>query len=319
MTSLLDQLKKITTVVADTGELSAMSRFSPEDATTNPSIIIKTLALPEYHSLLTDTTEWAKQQTNDPSKQLTLASDKVIVTIGCNILKLIPGRISTEVDARLSFDTQATIEKARTLIALYQEAGISKERVLIKIASTWQGIKAAELLEREGILCNLTLLFSFAQARACAEAGVFLVSPFVGRILDWYKTHRSDADYSGSNDPGVISVTAIYNYYKQHGYRTVVMGASFRNISEIIELAGCDKLTIAPPLLAELAQTQGTLVQKLSDNGTSQSHPSPITEAEFFWQLNEDVMASDKLAEGIRAFAVDQEKLDQMLKLALAH
>ncbi|HBR4785343.1 TPA: transaldolase [Klebsiella pneumoniae] len=316
---LLDQLKKITTVVADTGELSAMSRFSPEDATTNPSIIIKTLALPEYQSLLTDTTEWAKKQTSDPSKQLTLASDKVIVTIGCNILKLIPGRISTEVDARLSFDTQATIEKARTLIALYEEASIRKERVLIKIASTWQGIKAAEILEREGIQCNLTLLFSFAQARACAEAGVFLVSPFVGRILDWYKTHRSDADYSGSKDPGVISVTAIYNYYKQLGYDTVVMGASFRNISEIIELAGCDKLTIAPPLLVELAQTSGTLVQKLSDNGTSESRPSPITEAEFFWQLNEDIMASDKLAEGIRAFAVDQEKLDQMLKLAFAH
>ncbi|GGB13477.1 transaldolase [Agarivorans gilvus] len=317
MSSLLQQLKQYTTVVADTGDLDTMRKFSPEDATTNPSLIVKALALPEYSELLKEVAAWAKTQSDDPAEQLAMAADKVVVTIGCKVLELVPGRISTEVDARLSFDTEASIAKARRLIELYQAAGVSKERVLIKLASTWQGIRAAEQLEKEGINCNLTLLFSFAQARACAEAGVFLISPFVGRILDWYKAKDASIDYSGVNDPGVISVTEIYRYYKDHGYNTVVMGASFRNIGEIIELAGCDRLTIGPALLEELDQTEQVLEPRLQDQGVTKTRPEPMTEAEFYWAHNEDAMATEKLAEGIRAFAVDQVKLDKMLVEAL--
>ncbi|MFZ7235129.1 transaldolase, partial [Avibacterium avium] len=229
------------------------------------------------------------------------------------ILKIVPGRISTEVDARLSYDTQATVEKARKLIALYNEAGVSNDRILIKIASTWQGIRAAEILEKEGINCNLTLLFSEAQARACAEAGVYLISPFVGRILDWYKANSDKKEYAPAEDPGVISVTKIYNYYKQHGYQTVVMGASFRNVGEITELAGCDRLTIAPALLKELQENHTALVRKLDYTGEVKAKPQPLTESEFYWQHNSDPMAVEKLAEGIRKFAIDQEKLEAML------
>ncbi len=235
------------------------------------------------------------------------------MNIGLEILKIVPGRISTEVDARLSYDTEATVAKARKLIRLYNEAGISNDRILIKIASTWQGIRAAEILEKEGINCNLTLLFSEAQARACAEAGVYLISPFVGRILDWYKANGEKKDYAPAEDPGVISVTKIYNYYKQHGYQTVVMGASFRNVGEITELAGCDRLTIAPPLLKELQENQTALERKLAFCGEVQAKPQPLTESEFYWQHNSDAMAVEKLAEGIRKFAADQEKLEAML------
>ncbi|WP_026959654.1 transaldolase [Aliagarivorans taiwanensis] len=317
MSSLLAQLKQYTTVVADTGDLDTMRKFSPEDATTNPSLIVKALGLPEYSTLLAEVAAWAKTQSNDQAEQIEMAADKLVVTIGCKVLELVPGRISTEVDARLSFDTEASIAKARRLIELYEAAGVSKDRVLIKLASTWQGIRAAEQLEKEGINCNLTLLFSFAQARACAEAGVFLISPFVGRILDWYKAKDANADFAGAKDPGVISVTDIYNYYKEHGYNTVVMGASFRNIGEIVELAGCDRLTIGPALLEELDNTDAELEVRLQDKGVTTNRPEPMTEAAFYWAHNEDAMATEKLAEGIRAFAVDQEKLDAMLIEAL--
>lgn len=246
--SQLDELRKVTVVVADTGDIEAMKLYKPEDATTNPSLILSASALPQYAPLIEDAVAYAKAQSDDKDQQLIDAEDKLAVNIGLEILKLVPGRISTEVDARFSYDTEKTIAKARKLIALYNAAGISNDRILIKIASTWQGIRAAEVLEKEGINCNLTLLFSQAQARACAEAGVYLISPFVGRILDWYKANEGK-EYSPAEDPGVISVTNIYNYYKQYGYKTVVMGASFRNVGEITELAGCDRLTIAPPLL----------------------------------------------------------------------
>lgn len=317
MADKLTQLRKLTTVVADTGDIDAIRKYQPEDATTNPSLILKAAQIPEYRPLLQDAVEWAKAQSQDPDQQLIDAGDRLAVNIGCEILKLIPGRISTEVDARLSFDTQASIDKARRLIELYRQAGIGRERILIKLASTWEGIRAAEVLEQEGINCNLTLLFSFAQARACAEAGAYLISPFVGRILDWYKQNTDQKDYTPAQDPGVLSVTRIYDYYKAHGYGTVVMGASFRNTGEILELAGCDRLTIGPNLLEELSQAQGEVVQKLTDQGASQPRPAPMTEAEFRWEQNQDAMATEKLAEGIRNFAVDQGKLESMLKAML--
>jgi len=267
--------------------------------------------------LIDEAIAYAKAQSADKAQQLIDAEDKLAVNIGLEILKIVPGRISTEVDARLSYDTQATVEKARKLIALYNEAGISNDRILIKIASTWQGIRAAEILEKEGINCNLTLLFSEAQARACAEAGVYLISPFVGRILDWYKANTDKKEYAPAEDPGVISVTKIYNYYKEYGYKTVVMGASFRNVGEIIELAGCDRLTIAPALLKELQENSTALVRKLDYKGEVKAKPQPLTEAEFYWQHNSDAMAVEKLAEGIRKFAVDQEKLEAMLSAKL--
>ena len=317
MTTQLDSLRKMTVVVADTGDIDAIKKYQPQDATTNPSLILSASALPQYAPLIDEAIAYAKAQSADKAKQLIDAEDKLAVNIGLEILKIVPGRISTEVDARLSYDTQATVEKARKLIALYNAAGISNDRILIKIASTWQGIRAAEILEKEGINCNLTLLFSEAQARACAEAGVYLISPFVGRILDWYKANTDKKEYAPAEDPGVISVTKIYNYYKEYGYKTVVMGASFRNVGEIIELAGCDRLTIAPALLKELQENSTALVRKLDYKGEVKAKPQPLTEAEFYWQHNSDAMAVEKLAEGIRKFAVDQEKLEAMLSAKL--
>ena len=313
MTTQLDSLRSMTVVVADTGDIDAIKKYQPQDATTNPSLILSASALPQYAPLIDEAIAYAKAQSADKAQQLIDAEDKLAVNIGLEILKIVPGRISTEVDARLSYDTQATVEKARKLIALYNAAGISNDRILIKIASTWQGIRAAEILEKEGINCNLTLLFSEAQARACAEAGVYLISPFVGRILDWYKANTDKKEYAPAEDPGVISVTKIYNYYKEYGYKTVVMGASFRNVGEIIELAGCDRLTIAPALLKELQENTAPLVRKLEYKGEVKAKPQPLTEAEFYWQHNGDAMAVEKLAEGIRKFAVDQEKLEAML------
>ncbi|MDY4280617.1 MAG: transaldolase [[Pasteurella] mairii] len=317
MTTQLETLRNMTVVVADTGDIEAIKKYQPQDATTNPSLILSASALPQYIPLIDDAVAYAKSKSADKAQQLIDAEDKLAVNIGLEILKIVPGRISTEVDARLSYDTQATVEKARKLIALYNEAGISNDRILIKIASTWQGIRAAEILEKEGINCNLTLLFSEAQARACAEAGVYLISPFVGRILDWYKANSDKKEYAPAEDPGVISVTKIYNYYKQYGYNTVVMGASFRNVGEITELAGCDRLTIAPALLKELQENTTALERKLSYNGEIKAKPQPLTEAEFYWQHNSDPMAVEKLADGIRKFAVDQEKLEAMLSAKL--
>ena len=317
MTTQLDSLRSMTVVVADTGDIDAIKKYQPQDATTNPSLILSASALPQYAPLIDEAVAYAKAQSADKTQQLIDAEDKLAVNIGLEILKIVPGRISTEVDARLSYDTQATVEKARKLIALYNAAGISNDRILIKIASTWQGIRAAEILEKEGINCNLTLLFSEAQARACAEAGVYLISPFVGRILDWYKANTDKKEYAPAEDPGVISVTKIYNYYKEYGYKTVVMGASFRNVGEIIELAGCDRLTIAPALLKELQENTTPLVRKLDYKGEVKAKPQPLTEAEFYWQHNSDAMAVEKLADGIRKFAVDQEKLEAMLSAKL--
>ena len=317
MTTQLDSLRSMTVVVADTGDIDAIKKYQPQDATTNPSLILSASALPQYAPLIDEAITYAKAQSADKAQQLIDAEDKLAVNIGLEILKIVPGRISTEVDARLSYDTQATVEKARKLIALYNAAGISNDRILIKIASTWQGIRAAEILEKEGINCNLTLLFSEAQARACAAAGVYLISPFVGRILDWYKANTDKKEYAPAEDPGVISVTKIYNYYKEYGYKTVVMGASFRNVGEIIELAGCDRLTIAPALLKELQENTTPLVRKLEYKGEVKAKPQPLTEAEFYWQHNSDAMAVEKLADGIRKFAVDQEKLEAMLSAKL--
>lgn len=314
MTNFLEQLKSMTTIVADTGDIEAIRHHHPQDATTNPSLLLKAASLQEYAPLIADSIVWAKAQSGDAERQVHDALDKLAVNVGLEVLKIVPGRISTEVDARLSFNTEATMYKARKLIGLYNKAGIANSRVLIKIASTWEGILAAEMLEREGINCNLTLMFGFAQARACAEAGVTLISPFVGRILDWHKAHSDRVrDFLAEEDPGVLSVRQIYDYYKIHGYKTIVMGASFRNIGEILALAGCDRLTIAPALLEELEAGQGVLVQRLCDLGVHQSRPARMTEAEFRWQMNEDAMATEKLAEGIRGFTADQIKLEKVL------
>jgi len=312
MASLLEQLKTVTTIVADTGDVGAIRAVKPQDATTNPSLVLKASALPEYAPLIDDAIAYAKAQGGDKAQQIENAADKLAVSIGLEILKVVPGKISTEVDARLSFDKEAMLAKARKLMKLYNDAGVSNDRVLIKLASTWEGIQAGEQLEKEGINCNLTLLFSFAQARACAEAGVFLISPFVGRILDWYKA-KEKRDYGADEDPGVVSVRAIYKYYKDHGYKTVVMGASFRNVGEIMALAGCDRLTIAPTLLEELASVEGHLTRHLTDNGATQQRPARLTEAQFRLDHNADAMATEKLAEGIRGFIVDQDKLEVML------
>lgn len=314
MSNQLEALRAVTTVVADTGDIEAIRQYEPVDATTNPSLLLKAAQMEQYRPLITEAVEWAKQQSDDPQQQLIDAGDKLAVKFGTEILDIVPGRISTEVDARLSFDKRGTIEKARRLMALYKEAGISTDRILIKMASTWEGIQAAEELEREGINCNLTLLFGFAQARACAEAGVFLISPFVGRILDWYKANSEQKEYTATDDPGVLSVSRIYNYYKAHGYKTIVMGASFRNIGEITELAGCDRLTIAPALLQELKDSSEPLPTKLVDNGATSEAPGALSEREFRWEMNEDAMATEKLSEGIRNFAKDQAKLEAMLK-----
>jgi len=313
--SQLEQLKQMTTVVADTGDIEAIAKFQPQDATTNPSLLLKAAALPLYKNLLTEAVAWAKEQSNNADQQVIDAADKLSVLIGLEILKTVPGRISTEVDARLSFDTSASISKAHKLIAMYNEAGISNDRILIKLASTWEGIKAAEQLEQEGINCNLTLLFSFTQARACAEAGVYLISPFVGRILDWFKKDTGRTEYPSDEDPGVVSVTSIYNYYKSKGYDTVVMGASFRNTGEILALAGCDRLTISPELMNELANTTATVEQKLTAQVCNEASitQTPLTEQQWRWQMNDDAMATEKLSEGIRNFAIDQVKLEKQL------
>ena len=314
MKTQLEQLRQLTTVVADTGDIAEIQKFSPEDATTNPSLLLKAADIPDYKPLIDNAVTWAKSQSDEVEQQIIDAGDKLSVNIGLEILKSVPGRISTEVDARLSYDESSSLVKARKLMKLYNDAGISNDRVLIKLASTWEGIRAAATLEKEGINCNLTLLFSFAQARACAEAGVYLISPFVGRILDWYKKAEGKESYSPAEDPGVISVTDIYNYYKQHSYNTVVMGASFRNVDEILELAGCDKLTIGPGLLQQLEASNDEVPVKLSYQGEIKTQPTSLTEAQFRWDHSQDAMAVEKLAEGIRNFAIDQNKLEVMLK-----
>ena len=308
----LEQLKAMTTVVADTGDLMAIKEFQPQDATTNPSLLLKVAKDDEYKHFL-------KQASSSSKGDLEDAVDKFGVQIGAEILNIVPGRVSTEVDARLSFDTEATVEKARKLISMYEAKGIDKSRVLIKIASTWEGIKAAERLEKEDIQCNLTLLFGFAQAVACAEANVFLISPFVGRILDWHNASNAakgiEMHYTPLEDPGVVSVTNIYNYYKQFSYETIVMGASFRNVGEIEALAGCDYLTIGPNFLSELQSEDDHLVQQLSPEGSdSYEKKLNFNEADFRWEMNQDTMATEKLAQGIRAFAVDQVKLENLMK-----
>ena len=310
MATQLDQLKALTTVVADTGDFQSMKVFAPRDATTNPSLILKAAAMPEYAALLD------KAIAESPkTASLDQVIDRLLVVFGLEILKIVPGRVSSEVDARLSFDTEGTLKKAREIIALYEKAGISKDRVLIKIASTWEGIKAAEILEKEGIHCNLTLLFSFAQAVACAEAGIQLISPFVGRILDWHKAKNLTGDFAGAKDPGVVSVTQIYTYYKKFGYKTEVMGASFRNTGEILELAGCDLLTIAPTLLAELAKSEAPVARKLDAAAAQKADLKKVSfnEKAFRFAMNEDALATEKTAEGIRLFSADIVKLEQLI------
>ncbi len=310
----LDQLKKVTTVVADTGDFEAISKFAPEDATTNPSLILKAAQMPEYKYLVDEVISSVDADLSS-LEQMSLCMDKLAVKFGEKILEVIPGRVSTEVDARLSFDTHGSVDKARSLISQYEKAGINKNRILIKMASTFEGIRAAEILEKENINCNLTLLFNFTQAVAAADAGAFLISPFVGRILDWYKARDPDNDFSGANDPGVQSVTRIYNYYKQSGYDTVVMGASFRNTGEIKELAGCDRLTISPQLLDELSNSYETVPTKLkSDNTGAEIKYNLGQESDFRYEVNSDEMATEKLAQGIRGFAADQDKLENWLK-----
>ena len=313
MTTQLEQLRKITTVVADTGDISAIAKYKPEDATTNPSLLLKAAGIPTYSGYIDEAVQWAKGQSKNREQQLVDASDRLAVLVGREILKIVPGKVSTEVDARLSFDTNASIDKAKRLIGFYDELGIKKERILIKLASTWEGIRAAEKLQKEGINCNLTLLFSFEQAVACAEAGVFLISPFVGRIFDWYVANTDKKTYAPAEDPGVQSVRRIYDWYKLHGYETVVMGASFRNIGQIQALAGCDRLTIAPELLKELDENTSDLPVALKDTGAKEAKPAKLDEAKFRWGHNENAMATDKLGEGIRKFAVDQRKLEELL------
>ncbi|MCX7512734.1 transaldolase [Frateuria sp. STR12] len=313
MPSQLEQLRQYTTVVADTGDIDAIARYKPVDATTNPSLLLKVVTQPAYASLLDESLAWARSQGNAREQQLVDAGDHLAVAVGRKILELIPGRISTEVDARLSFDTDASIAKAERLIGLYDAEGIGRDRVLIKLASTWEGVCAARELQRRGIQCNMTLLFAFEQAVASAEAGVFLISPFVGRIMDWYVANTGVKQYAPDEDPGVQSVRRIYRYYKTHGYETVVMGASFRNVGQIHALAGCDRLTISPDLLKELDASDEELPRRLSDDGTRTQRPPAIDEARFRWGMNEDAMATDKLSEGIRKFAADQRQLEKLL------
>lgn len=310
MSTKLQQLKTMTSVVADTGDINAIATYQPQDATTNPSLILKAAQMPEYQQLLQDTCA----QTSSSNNTLADACDRVAVRFGCEILQLIPGVISTEVDARLSFDTEATIARANKLIDLYQQQGVGKDRVLIKIAATWEGIQAAKTLQKNGINCNLTLLFNLAQAAAAADAGAHLISPFVGRIHDWYKQRSENGIGSAELDPGVISVSSIYDYYKSHGYNTIIMGASFRNTDQIEALAGCDKLTISPALLADLEADTGALQRKLStDQLENKSAKLNYKANDFRLDINNDAMASEKLAEGIRLFIRDQLALEEML------
>lgn len=317
--NLLEQLKTYTQVVADTGDFSSVEIYKPVDATTNPSLIYAASQDARYRHLIDDAIDFARESSPGRQEQLSKAVDKLAVNFGLEILKIVPGRASTEVDARLSFDTEATVVKAREIIRLYESAGISRNRVLIKIASTWEGIKAAEIVEKEGIHCNLTLLFSKVQAIACAEAGVRLISPFVGRILDWHKKNLGVTDIPAVEDPGVLSLTGIFNYYKKFGYPTQVMGASFRNIGEICELAGCDLLTISPMLLSELEATEGILTKKLDAGQAHEMDIEKITvdEKTFRWMMNEDAMATEKLAEGIRNFTKDLIKLEKQIEKLL--
>ncbi len=322
MASLLEQLSEMTVVVADTGDLEAIKKFTPRDATTNPSLILAAAQIPAYQSLIDEALRSSRKLIgeNAPVEEVVReALDEISVIFGKEILKIVPRRVSTEVDARLSYDTEATIEKGRKLIRLYNDAGISNDRVLIKIASTWEGIKAAEVLEKEGIHCNLTLLFGFGQAVACAEAGVTLISPFVGRILDWYKAETGRDSYPGAEDPGVLSVTKIFNYYKSFGYKTEVMGASFRNLDEIVELAGCDLLTISPKLLDQLRETNQPLVRKLdASNLVGGAQKVELDREGFDSFMAEDRMATDKLGEGIKGFSKAIETLEQQLAHRLA-
>ena len=314
----LDQLKQFTTVVADTGDFEAMKAYKPQDATTNPSLILQASQKAEYKSLVDQAIAEHKNSSLSGSAKVEAIMDRILILFGLEILKIVPGRVSTEVDARLSFDIQGNVDKARHLIGMYEAAGIPRERVLIKIASTWEGIKAAEILQKEGINCNLTLLFSLAQAVACAEGGIKLISPFVGRILDWFKK-STGKDYTAVEDPGVQSVTTIYNYYKHFGYKTEVMGASFRNKGEITELAGCDLLTISPGLLAELQASEEPLVKKLDASAAQSMKIERIgsDEKTFRWLFNEDAMATEKTAEGIRNFGKDIVKLEKLIEAGL--
>lgn len=319
MSSQLEQLGKVTVLVADTGDYDAIRKFQPTDATTNPSLILNASTKPEYQHLVDEAIEYGQKNAGSEDKELELIMDRLAVNFGVEISKIVPGVVSTEVDARLSFDTQASLAKARKIIAMYEEKGVSKDKVLIKLASTWEGIMAAQVLEKEGIHVNMTLLFSFCQAVACAQVGATLISPFVGRILDWYVANTAQKTYAPLEDPGVKSVTQIYNYYQSIGCKTIVMGASFRNKGEILALAGCDKLTISPALLEELKNSQDPVTRVLLPaENVDESKKIVIDEASFRWQLNEDAMATDKLSDGIRKFAVDSIKLENIIKQKIA-
>ena len=313
--TLLESLKKHTAVVADTGDIQAIGRYGPQDATTNPSLLFQAAQMPVYGHLVEEAAELARERGGSHEEIAEECIDRLFVLFGCEILKVVPGRVSTEVAAKLSFDTAGTIAKARKLILLYEDQGVARERILIKVASTWEGVRAAELLEKEGIHCNLTLLFSFSQAVACAEAGVTLISPFVGRIYDWYKKERNGAEIPPDQDPGVASVTRIYNYYKKYGYKTQVMGASFRNVNQIVRLAGIDLLTISPEFLDQLQHAEGVLDRKLDrvQPQATREHRLHLDEKTFRWMHNEDAMATEKLAEGIRKFNSDARRLEEFV------
>lgn len=317
MPSQLDALKQLSLVVADTGDLEAIRRYQPQDATTNPSLILKAFDLPGHQTLIDTTLDEIKREVGDVDERVTQAVDRLSVAIGSEISELVPGRVSTEVAARLSFDRDASIGKAHQLIEMYEKRGVGRERVLIKLASTWEGIRAAEVLEREGIQCNLTLLFSEAQARACFDAGVHLISPFVGRVTDWYKK-ETGLEYTPNDDPGVLFVRDVCRTASDYGYDTVVMGASFRTTGQVLALAGCNRLTISPALLEELASGEGHVERQVSDVGEGTRKLAPIDEATFRWGHNQDAMANDKLAEGIRRFAADQDALEKRLAQRLA-
>lgn len=320
MNDLLSQLKAFSIIVADSGDFESIRKYHPRDATTNPSLLLKAAEMPEYAAVVQRVLTDSKKNSLAASQHVQAVMDSLAITFGIEILKIVPNRVSTEVDARLSFDIQGSIDKARKLIGMYEKAGVSRERILIKLASTWEGIQAARELTKEGIHCNLTLLFSLPQAVACAEAGVQLISPFVGRILDWHKKNSGKTDYPPTEDPGVVSVTQIYNYYKKFGYKTEIMGASFRNVGEILELAGCDLLTISPNLLEELSKTNGTVSRKLVPENAEKEDIQKLSmdEKTFRWMLNENQMATEKLSDGIRVFANDAIKLEKTMAKKLA-
>jgi len=319
MSSCLDQLKAHTVVVADTGDFDAIAQYQPQDATTNPSLILSVVGMPKYNKIVQECVEYGRQQASSIDEQVVDVTDKLFVAFGSEILKIVPGRVSTEVDARLSFDVEGSVAKGRKLIGMYESTGVSRDRVLIKLSTTWEGIQAAKILEAEGIHCNMTLLFSFAQAVACGEAGVTLISPFVGRIYDWYVKNGDKKTFTEDDDPGVVSVKKIYNYYKKHSYQTIVMGASFRNTAQITGLTGCDYLTISPKLLEQLKQDNKTMEVKLTKDAAQTLGDDKISleEKDFRYLHNSDPMAVEKLAEGIRKFAVDQEKLEDKIRSLL--